>query len=460
MHPRPPPAVPVANLFLTSDMRYPALASSTSTPDRVLPSLLNWAATGLGLLGPQRGSQLAESRPQPGGTAQGLLVLGGGVLWGPSPDPAPLPRTLRAGQAQPHLPAPGHRGCPAASRAASSLPGSCRDTGTSPSPQTPKAHPALPHLPPLPTSLPSSPHQHPHSISQLRVPLSHPGVVWDPWSCVCPPPPPPLPAGRGLQPQVGDGLIHGQQDVDVGEGHGQGQRAGVVAVLDVDPRGARRAVPAHAQPQRCRAGAQPRKLVAGGGFGDGSGGHRDSPTPRSWVRGPGGPSSPQLLARAHLVLEQSHVVVGSGRTLLRLFLQVPGQCCHVQPEVLGAGVALGWVAAGTGSEQQRCLGTPGNPAPRCPPPCRCTHRVPRMSGPPGNLRNPLYPGTQLPIAAPTGSRGCPSIPGNQVPHVPRYAAPCRCIRRFPDAWAPLAAPVPQYQLPITASTTSQGPCTP
>lgn len=65
--PRLPPALPVANLFLTSDMRYPALASSTSTPDSVLPSLLNWAATGLGLLGPQRGSQLAESRPQPAG---------------------------------------------------------------------------------------------------------------------------------------------------------------------------------------------------------------------------------------------------------------------------------------------------------------------------------------------------------------------------------------------------------
>lgn len=77
-HPPAPPAVPVANLFLTSDMRYPALASSTSTPDSVLPSLLNWAATGLGLLGPPRGSQLAESRPQPGGHSGGV----GGVRRG------------------------------------------------------------------------------------------------------------------------------------------------------------------------------------------------------------------------------------------------------------------------------------------------------------------------------------------------------------------------------------------
>lgn len=163
-HPRvPPQAVPVANLFLTSDMRYPALASSSSTPDSVLPSLLNWAATGLGLLGPQRGSQLAESRPQPGGDSGDVW----GGLRGTNLAPAP-----RAAWGQPHLPAPGHQGHPAASRAASSPPGSCGDTGTSPRPQTPKS-PSLHPIPPSPTSLPSPP-----CFPAQGPPLSHPGGVF------------------------------------------------------------------------------------------------------------------------------------------------------------------------------------------------------------------------------------------------------------------------------------------
>jgi len=98
------------------------------------------------------------------------------------------------------------------------------------------------------------------------------------------------PAGRGLRAQVGDRLVDGQQDVDVGEGHGQGQRAGVVAVVNGDARGARRAVPAHAQPQRRRAGAQPRELGGRGGF---RGGSETRPPPGAGVGGPGGaPLSP------------------------------------------------------------------------------------------------------------------------------------------------------------------------
>lgn len=61
--------------------------------------------------------------------------------------------------------------------------------------------------------------------------------------------PPPLPAGLGLQPHVGDGLIQGQQHVHVGEGHRQGECARVVPILHADPRGSGGAVPAHTQPQ-------------------------------------------------------------------------------------------------------------------------------------------------------------------------------------------------------------------
>lgn len=135
-------------------------------------------------------------------------------------------------------------------------------------PPEPPTHPLL-H--PVPTSRLPSLRQHPHFPAECH-PLP-------PWRASGPPAlgssPPPLPAGRRLQPQVGHGLIHGQQDVDVGEGHGQGQGTGVVAVLDADPRGPRRAVPPHAEPQRRRAGAQPRELGRGGG----PGGFRGAPRP-------------------------------------------------------------------------------------------------------------------------------------------------------------------------------------
>lgn len=184
--------------------------------------------------------------------------------------------------------------CPGAPGTSSSLQSSLfssrflrghRDIPTPPDPQIPLTPPQTPRspslhpIPPSPTSLPSPP-----CFPAQGPPLPPWGCVWDPrFLCV------PLPAGRGLQPQVGEGLVHGQEDVDVGESHGQGHGAGVVAVLDADPRGTGRAVPVHAEPQRRRAGAQPREL---GGWRWGVGGQREPPTPQELCGGPGAPALP------------------------------------------------------------------------------------------------------------------------------------------------------------------------
>lgn len=72
--PRSPPlALPVANLFLTSDMQCPELVSSTSTPDSALPSLLNCAGMVHGFFGAPRGS---EHPWELGDAAIGSWVLG------------------------------------------------------------------------------------------------------------------------------------------------------------------------------------------------------------------------------------------------------------------------------------------------------------------------------------------------------------------------------------------------
>ena len=57
---------PAANLFLTSEKRYPGPASSISQPDRVLPSLVNWTAREEGLLGPPDRRNRANNEPTPG----------------------------------------------------------------------------------------------------------------------------------------------------------------------------------------------------------------------------------------------------------------------------------------------------------------------------------------------------------------------------------------------------------
>lgn len=58
---------PVANLFLTSDMRYRVPTSSTSMPDSDVPEPTNWTARlGGGPWGASRHCQLAHSVPEPG----------------------------------------------------------------------------------------------------------------------------------------------------------------------------------------------------------------------------------------------------------------------------------------------------------------------------------------------------------------------------------------------------------
>lgn len=87
------------------------------------------------------------------------------------------------------------------------------------------------------------------------------------------------------------------------------------------------------------------------------------------------------LRPAHLVLEQSHVVVGGGWALLCLFLQLPRQRSHVQPEVPGAGVALGRVTVGTGTLQPHWGAPQLAPAVNQHPKAqRCTHQVMKVPG--------------------------------------------------------------------------------
>lgn len=57
--------VPVANLFLLSDSLYPVPCRSMSTPDRVLPSFMNWTAKVEGVEGPLESSNLANTEPAP-----------------------------------------------------------------------------------------------------------------------------------------------------------------------------------------------------------------------------------------------------------------------------------------------------------------------------------------------------------------------------------------------------------
>lgn len=66
--------LPVANLFLLRDSRYPGPSSSRSTPDRVLPSLMNCTARVVGLDGPSDSSNLALRDPAPGVQSEALSV--------------------------------------------------------------------------------------------------------------------------------------------------------------------------------------------------------------------------------------------------------------------------------------------------------------------------------------------------------------------------------------------------
>lgn len=58
--------LPVANLFLLRESLYPLPSSSMSTPDRVLPSLINCTARVEGFEGPFDSSNLALRDPAPG----------------------------------------------------------------------------------------------------------------------------------------------------------------------------------------------------------------------------------------------------------------------------------------------------------------------------------------------------------------------------------------------------------
>lgn len=55
----------MANLFLLRDSLYPVPNSSMSTPDSVLPSLINCTARVVGVDGPSESSNLALRDPEP-----------------------------------------------------------------------------------------------------------------------------------------------------------------------------------------------------------------------------------------------------------------------------------------------------------------------------------------------------------------------------------------------------------
>jgi len=65
--------VPVANLFLLRESLYPVPCSSMSTPDRVLPSLINCTARVEGFEGPFDSSNFALRDPAPGPNTNGYV---------------------------------------------------------------------------------------------------------------------------------------------------------------------------------------------------------------------------------------------------------------------------------------------------------------------------------------------------------------------------------------------------